>query len=380
LCAEASAKADAPLLQLLATMIRGDEPDPPPATDRERLLQLAREHRIEQLVVWRVSTRGGDLRAWFGDAAEHVRDRARESSIVDAVRNTEIAAVAAALAQVEGAEPLLFKGAALAQSHYPHSWLRPRLDTDILVARSSVPAVFDALAAMGYDRATATSGALVISQASWSRTDTFGITHALDVHWEIANWQVIARARSHRDLADRSVAMPSLGPAARALAAPDALLIACLHRAAHHRDSEELLWLYDIHLLAAGLTEAEWQVFADAADRGEVKAVCARGLALAREYFHSPVPPHMTDHLASPGDEASSIYLSKDLRLVDGLVADLRALPFRDRIRLIAEHVCPPADYMREKYGVTSRRALLFLYARRIATGLPRWFIPGVWS
>lgn len=368
------------MLRLIAAVIRGDQVEPPAAAERELFVQLAREHRVDPLVAWRIGTRGGDLDAWCGDAAERLREQAREWSVVDAVRNAEIAAVIAALAQVEGAEPLLFKGAALAQSHYPHSWLRPRLDTDILVARSSAPAVFDALAAMGYDRATATSGTLVSSQASWSRTDTFGTTHALDVHWEIANWQVIARARSHRDLADRSVAMPSLGPAARTLSPPDALLIACLHRAAHHRDSEELLWLYDIHLLAAALTEDEWPCFANAADRGEVNAVCARGLALAREYFHSSVPPRVIDQLTSARDEASSIYLSKDLRLVDGLVADLRALPFRDRIRLIAEHVCPPAHYMREKYGVTSRRALLFLYARRIATGLPRWFVPGVWS
>lgn len=44
----------------------------------------------------------------------------------------------------------------------------------------------------------------------------------------------------------RSTARPN----AFAPAASDALQIACLHRGAHHRNSDLLIWLYDIHLLA----------------------------------------------------------------------------------------------------------------------------------
>jgi len=233
---------------------------------------------------------------------------------------------------------------------------------------------------LGYERTPSTSGTLVSSQAPFTRKDDFGVTHALDVHWKIANWQVIARVTSHADLASRSVAVPALGPAAREVSHADALLLACLHRAAHHRDSEELLWLYDIHLIVERLTVSDWTFVVDAAGRGAVKTVCRRGLGLAVDYFGSNVPSQVLDGLAGARDEPSSIYISKNLRLVDGLLSDLRALSWRDRVRLIAEHLCPPAEYIRKKYGLTSRRSLLVFYARRIAAGVPRWFTPGGWS
>jgi hypothetical protein len=274
----------------------------------------------------------------------------------------------------------VFKGAALAHTHYPHPWLRPRLDTDILISPSrSVPA-FAALETLGYRREPAISGELVISQAAFSRTDRFGVDHALDVHWRIANWQVVAAVLSHAEISARAVPVPALGPHARAAAPADALLLACLHRAAHHRDSEELLWIYDIHLLASGLSEAEWRHVTAVARRGAVTSLCARGIALAIDRFGTFVPGDVLRELeAQPGapPEPSAVYLSKHLRLVDGLLSDLRALSTRQRARLVAEHLFPPAAYMRQRYGARSRMSMTVSYIRRIASGLPRWFAPG---
>ena len=370
----------ASLLRVLATLVKGDDTSPPAFDQRPLLLALARDHRVEHLAAWRITERKGDVEAWFGAPASGFREEARTLAVVDAVRNEEIASVLAHLAGIDGAQPLLFKGAALAHSHYAHSWLRPRLDTDILVSPSSAASVFEALRTLGYDRTTSTSGVLVVAQASFARTDVFGVTHALDVHWRIANRQVIARVTSHGDLASRSVAVPALGEAAREVSRADALLLACLHRAAHHRDSEELLWLYDIHLTAERLTSTDWAWIVAATRRGAVQTICHRGLALAVDYFGSPVPRHVMELLACASDEPSSIYVSKKLRLVDGLVSDVRALSVRDGVRLVAEHVCPPAEYIRKKYGLTSRRSLLVFYARRIAAGVPRWFTLGGWS
>ena len=370
----------APLLRLLAALVTGDRVSPPAVHQRATLFELARDHRVDRIAAWRITTSGGDVEAWFGTEVSGVREDERAAAVVDAVRNREIAAVLERVATVGGARPILLKGAALAHSHYPHAWLRPRLDTDILVSPERTASVFQALGALGYQRTMSTSGTLVVSQASFTRIDGFGIVHALDVHWQIANWQVIARAASHADLASRCVAVPALGTAARALSPPDALLVACLHRAAHHRDSGELLWLYDIHLLAERLTAADWTFLLEAAGRGEVKTICRRGLALAIDYFGSAVPHHAMEALADARNEPSSIYVSKDVRLVDGLMSDLHALSWRNRVRLIAEHLFPPPAYIRSKYGLTARRSLLLFYARRIVSGVPRWFATGGWS
>ena len=379
-CIRRDPSQPASLRRLLALVVKGDSVDPPAPEERGQLLDLAREHRVEHLTAWQIATRGGDLSAWFGPAGEALRSEIRDAAVIDAIRTRELQDVLSRVHAVDGAQPLLFKGAALGYTHYPESWLRPRLDTDLLISPSSTQDVFDTLGESGYVRASSNVGTLVMSQASLTRTDEFGVTHALDVHWEIANWHLIARVVSHVELTARAVAVPSLGATARAVSDVDALLLACLHRAAHHRDSEELLWIYDIHLLVERLTPEDWHLLLQMAARGSVKSLCCRGLALAMDCFGSHVPAHVARDLANGGGERSAIYLSKEVRLVDGLLSDLRVLSVRDRIRLLLEHALPPADYMRQKYGISSRRSLLASYARRLATGIPRWFSPRGWS
>lgn len=368
--------AHPPALMLLCAVMRGDDVLPPEAEQQQRLLDLAREHRVERLAGWRIGD--GQLNAWFGAAAGELRAEVRAHAVTEAVHAREMRDVIEALASIDGARPTLFKGAALAHSHYPKPWLRPRLDTDILVSPSHVDRAFASLRALGYDREIATSGRLVASQASFNRVDRFGVTHVVDLHWHIANMQVIARMLSHDEIARRAVPLPGLGPYARAASPPDALTLACLHRAAHHRDSEELLWIYDIHLLAVSLSESDWNAVVATAERSAAKALCARGLTLAIDRFRTRVPNHVMRRLDSERRstcrEPSAVFLSKDLRLVDGLMSDLRSLPARARIRLLAEHLFPPADYIRARYRATSRLFVAFSYMRRIAAGLPKWF------
>ena len=74
---------------------------------------------------------------------------------------------------------------------------------------------------------------------------------------------------------------PSSAAAARALGPVDALLLACIHRVAHHDDCEKLLWIYDIHLLAHGMDRRRLKQFATRAAEKRIRAVCLRGLSLA---------------------------------------------------------------------------------------------------
>jgi hypothetical protein len=373
--------AHASTLRLLCAIVKGDDGGLPAPEHPQALLDLAREHRVEHLAAWRLRQRDIDLRSWFGAAADELCDGVRTQSVVDVVRNEEVGRVIAALADVDGARPVLFKGAALAHSHYPASWLRPRLDTDLLISATSVRRTFEVLGSLGYEQATSTSGELVTYQASFARSDGFGVAHGLDVHWKIANWQVVADVLSHEEIAARAIPLPALGPHARAACGSDALVLACLHRAAHHRDSEELLWIYDIHLIACSLSGTDWTAALTIAERGAVKAVCARGLALAIDRFDTPVPVEVRRELErwrrEAVREASSVYLSKDLRLVDGLMSDLRSLRVRAGMRLIAEHLFPPAEYMKRRYGARSRLSMVLVYARRIVAGLPKWFAAG---
>src|SRR5712691_1067429 len=99
-------------LKLLAALVKGDRKDRPPPEHQQALLALAREHRVEHLAAWRIAALDDDIEAWFGAEADTLRDEARTRSVVDAIRNREIATVLARLAAVDDAQPLLFKGAA----------------------------------------------------------------------------------------------------------------------------------------------------------------------------------------------------------------------------------------------------------------------------
>ena len=70
----------------------------------------------------------------------------------------------------------------------------------------------------------------------------------------------------------------------------DSLLLACVHRAAHHGLSDDLLWIFDIHLLAQQFFEDEWTDFVSLATKHEVRALCAAGLLSASGCFHTAIP------------------------------------------------------------------------------------------
>ena len=291
--------------------------------------------------------------------------------LTDAVRVRELTTVLGTL-EAAGARPLVFKGAALAHTHYAESWQRPRLDADILIAPDSRERVFAILAGLGYERPPLISGDLVMYQAPFGRIDHLGIEHALDIHWRVVNPQVVSQALTHDELVERSQTVLVQDHPMRVPSSVDALLIACLHRV-HHPDSEQPCWIEDIHLLASRLDPSEWQAFTRRAARRSIRAICLQGLNRAEEQFQTALPLDVLRALSERAAEPSAVLLRTDLRPVDRLRADLRALGPRAAARLIREHLFPPAAYMQAKYGVRSRAWLPAYYAFRVLNGMSRW-------
>jgi hypothetical protein len=272
-----------------------------------------------------------------------------------------------------GARPVVFKGAALAHTHYGASWQRPRLDADILIAPESRTRVFEVLDGRGYQRPPLISGDLVIYQTPFVRSDHLGIEHVLDIHWRIVNPQVVSQALTHEELVERSVMVRVQNDSMRVPSAVDSLLVACLHRV-HHPMFEQPCWIEDIHLLASRLDRSEWQTFTDRSASRSIRALCLEGLKRAAHQFQTKLPHDVLTALSSDSSEASAVYLQDDLRPVDRLSADLRALGPRAAARLVREHLFPPSSYMQARYGITSRAWLPAYYALRVLNGMSKWF------
>ena len=323
---------------------------------RDRLLTQARAHRVDRLVAWKTKEIGDDLRA------EAVLEELDVRELTRVLRGLES----------YGILPLVVKGAALAHTHYEESWLRPRLDIDVLIPNSQRHAIATALHDLGYTQPPFISGELVMYQVPFERVGEMGRVHTLDVHWRLANPQTLASLPDYEELWSRAVSIGVRGQCLRTLSPMDALLLACVHRAAHHDLSDELLWLYDIHLVSQRFTAEEWSDFVGLASRCRVRALCIDGLRSAERCFQTRVPEEALAGVtptARPA-EPSAVYLRRDLTRFDRLLADLRALNYDGRLRLLAEHVLPSAEYLGKKYGVRNRALLPFLYLRRLSKGV----------
>jgi intracellular sulfur oxidation DsrE/DsrF family protein len=314
-------------------------------------------------------------RSQQSELARQVVPVGRKSVSLDMVREAELKRALAALADA-GVQALVMKGGQLAYSHYSHSHLRPRVDTDLLIQSASRKALDGVLGVLHYVRQPGISGELVMSQSMYLKSANETLSSALDVHWRIANPQVFAGALEYDELRAAAVPIPALGPDARGLSTPHALLLACVHRIAHHMDSERLIWLYDIHLLARSMSAADWNTFAQLAAERQVVAVCRRSLERTAARFATIVPNEVWEHprwAARSTAELSAGYLEAR-RPISAIADDLRALrSWRERRRLAREHLLPPADYMRTVFAPGSRAPLAWLYTRRLLSGARKW-------
>ena len=341
----------------------------------DELVAEARRHDVGPLVYHALNLAG----AWQRQSSQ-VHDAfaqmAAEAALFDEFSLQSLRQVLDALAAA-GLAPLLFKGAALAYRHYSHPWLRPRLDTDLLIREDEAgdaAAVFERL---GFFRVPRPTGEHVTHQFNY-RTMSPGICLEYDVHCRLLDPEVFSGLLSYDELAREAVPVPPLGPAARSIGDVHALIVACTHRVAHHYDTDSLLWVYDIDLLARRLDKRGWNELTALASERRIRQVCARGLGLAADFFGAPVPAEVWAHLTSAHEvEPTAAYLRPHLRRVDILRSDLHALGgWGVRAQLLREHLLPAPRYVLASYGQTHSSLLPVLYVHRILRGAFKWFRP----
>ncbi len=327
----------------------------PPATAAD-LFTVAAAHRVDVLLARRLDA----------------RDRLRAAAAQALSWERAVAALCDA-AQRHGLDVLLLKGAALAYTHYPEPHLRPHNDLDLLIRRRDLDLAEAVLAGAGYTRDTEADAELWTGQRHYTKATAVGAV-MVDLHWRVANPLAFAEALPFDDVWARSTPVAALGPHARTLSAEDSLLLACLHRVAHHQNSVHLLWLWDIHLLASRLPADEWTRFASRALTSKLGAVCAGSLSLARESFGTAVPEEIVAELRAAAGEPSAAFVGVGFSPFEVARADMAALTtWRARARLAGEHLFPAASYMRRRYPRCPAALLPLAYLHRIIFGAPRW-------
>ena len=342
------------------------------ASEREMLLRWALRNRLAGLL-WRVAgcvpgaVEGRD--AWL--------DAACRQAAYSVYQEQELRRVVDEFVRA-GIPPIFLKGAALAYTLYPDAALRPGADHDMLIRPEEAVRVRAIFERQGYEPELQPPGEHIASQFGFRRTDARAMVYLFDIHWKISNALVYADRLSYEETRAEAVSMPRLDARALAPSPVHSLVIACVHRIAHHADTDDLLWLYDIHLLAGSLTGAEWERALRLAEAKQLCAVVLCGIERAGRAVGQSAPDAVIERLRGLASrEPPAPLLGQRTRMIDVALTDFRTLPTsRARLQLLAEHLMPPVSYMRRAYPRCPAPLLPFAYVYRVARGAPRWFRP----
>lgn len=348
----------------VAAAIDGRAIDSP--SDPDLIIDRAIVHRVSALVA-----RSDWAKGLSASQSARLDEDARLGALQVELLDRELREVLARLAESRVA-PLVIKGAHLARTVYPSPALRPRGDTDILVHPRDRSATVETLRGCGYVESARTSGTLILGQLAFERRLRADVTHFVDVHWRVAAPLLFEDVFDTDVLMASAAPVPALGPYARGPALEHALALSCVHLVAHHWHQILLVWLSDIRLLADALDDRDRECLVDEAVARRNTVVLHAAVMTARRYFQSEGLDRAIACISPRVDESElgAAFVRDGRRPVDDLWLDLRHASWRDRARLVREHVLPPPDYMRARFTGPMPLA----YAMRVLRGVRKWF------
>lgn len=375
-----SGAGDAPrpqALAVLAALVAGSAPPVALGADPAAWDAVLRAGRFHGVLPWIHGTWPAEaLRAATAPAfAEVCAAEARRAAAADLAQRQAIGELLPRIAAA-GGEPLLLKGSALACGVYPAPAMRPRADIDVLIQPAARAAVERALAGAGFEPALRLPGARVFSQASWTLRGPGA--PSLDLHWRVSNSPVLARLLDHAELSAAAVAVPALGPHARAPDAGHALLIAALHRAGsrdapYHgagwslKGGDRLIWLLDFVLLARTL-DADARVRVGRLFREKAAQALLEDATRAVRGALPGLAPGLDDLVTGP-DPTAAGPTARYVRAgpLGRRWADFHAVgAWPERLRLLGELLLPPADYLRRRDPARAHWPRALLIVRRL--------------
>lgn len=322
-----------------------------------------------QPLLYVTASRSGGVPPRVLEALHHavLHETARET------QRARLLATIIAAAEEAGASPLIIKGSALAYSHYQSPVLRPRSDHDILIREDELPRLDAALDARGFQRLVAIESDTLFSQRTYRQRDG---AFPLDVHWRISNLRVVADPFPFDELEKAAIEIDAGTVSFRAPAPADALLIAAVHRLAHHPGADRLIWLADLHLLFERMSPEEEERLWALAERRKVLSISRDGLNHAAGWFGTRAPRGHPWPLPVSRSEPSSALLSTGrTHLRDARLQWRWGGGWAFRARFLWDRMFPGADYLVKREGASSRLLLPYLILRRLVRGLRKLLI-----
>ncbi len=302
------------------------------------------------------------------DARDELRQLERRSAADELARNAFELRVIDCLLEAE-LNPLVLKGAALARWLYPRPHLRPRCDIDLLFSsQNEVMRAGEALRKIGF----AWNGELSNGPA-FERVFIGQVAARefhVDAHWHLTSHPAFFRTWSFEELCEEAMALPALH-GVLALSPHHAMLHNALHRVADlmHGTGNRLVGLYDVHLLAKRMTDADWVRLGDVAKAKGVAGPMLHALAASSAVFGGDFADAIHDRLGQAAKSESFRMAWADRRWYFEWHA-LVAQPLTKRPGHVLCKLFPSPDYMMQRYALSKWNELPAGYLHRGIDGL----------
>ena len=340
------------------------------APSEEVLFQDVASQGMIPLLYRKLAAAGED--SWPQALLLRLQKTAVQQAAVELVLESDLCQLLASFAAV-GVTALLLKGTPLSYTLYPEPGLRPRCDTDLLIAEEDRDKVTPLMRQMGYTPLHEAQAEYINTQMTYARKTVQGLTCRYDLHWQVSNCnRDFSRKFNTGKLFACAEAVPALGENARTLSKADALILACFHRAGHFSHSgDRLIWLYDIHLLCQALTAQEGARFHQRAEELQMVSLCIDAIQTAQFWFRTILSEELKNLLQERAEpEAAAFLLGKDRK--EGIrkraVLELRRMSaWQERFSYILQNLFPPPDFMLWRYQKEKKIILPWLYVRRFA-------------
>ena len=365
-----------PVETLLKQIFKGDDPSWTGASDVtvDSFLDALNSHGMAP-VFWYWINQHGFCKDWPGSLLSEIKNTTMQEAASDMLLELELKKVLQAMDDIV-IHPVLIKGTPLSYTLYPGPGLRPRCDSDLLIAKEDVSKVSALMEQLGYQIYYDADVEFISTQSTFEKQGSLGQTYAYDIHWQINNnSRSFSAELNYSHLFSTSKAIPRLGQNARTLDTIDALLLACFHRAGHFSHSgDRLIWLYDIHLLMNALDEHEFDLFYQRAKKIEIVTICADAILTAQDWFSTSITESRMKRLITlPEIEASTVYLTsgRQIGIKNHALLELKELSsMRDKFHYLFEKIFPPVNYMLWRYDTKRKYLLPFLYLYRFIYGI----------
>ena len=273
---------------------------------------------------------------------------------------------------------IVLKGTAMAYEYYPKPYLRTRGDTDLIIPEESRKVVNDLMLGLGFEISMESNAQLNSYQRCYVKEDDLRFKHTIDVHWRISNSQLFGPSFSWQELFCSTAPIRGSGHNLEfmTLLPINQLLHACTHRAVHLHSKysvsetdysgDRLIWLNDIALISAKLTEREWRDLAALCHQKMTCTVVRNAVLASQLYYCFECPKWFLKEMQGVEGESSASLVYGSANWISVQLAEFRAITnSRDRVHLLWEKLFPSPTSTLTQYGKKTRLWLLVLYPWR---------------